>query len=187
MIPSRVQFEFLMSNFSLRSALKTAMKSGQSYLADTLISMRHLLLTFVASASLLALPASLDAQQPAKRTAKAPKPNSTPRISGCSANRNGTLHMVYRNGNEREQHRWDFALTPGSAKTITTYAGADENPLPSFSGDPLEARIVSTTAQHLAESLYESIQNCNFHVAAAVMLRRKGKTESYIINKHGDA
>ena len=114
-------------------------------------------------------------------------PNFTPRINGCLDDRFGAFCIIKKSEKFGINPIYNFGLEPGKARLITTYKGGNENPLLSFDGNPLEARIDSTTTRDICESIYDAIgpkQEENYRVSSAVMLRDdEGKIKGNIINR----
>jgi hypothetical protein len=107
------------------------------------------------------------------------KPNFTPRISGCIDDAFGALYVVKKsdNGIKSIATPFSYKLRPGRAWMITTYKGGNENPLLSFTGNPIEIGITSMSAEQICQSLYDAIgpKNRNYRISAAVMLLRNKK------------
>jgi hypothetical protein len=115
-------------------------------------------------------------------------PNNTLRISACVVGSHGAMHIVRCNEKgEKEQENHRFYLRPRVGKMITTYLGGNERPLKPFTGRPFDVEISSERAEDIAESLYAAIRGsnpeCNYRVAAAVMVINKGDFETKIINR----
>ncbi|MCP8308773.1 MAG: hypothetical protein H3Z53_11745 [archaeon] len=115
-------------------------------------------------------------------------PNNTPRISACVIESHGAMHIVRCNEKgEKEQENHRFYLRPRVGKMITTYSGGNERPLKPFTGRLLDVKFSSESAEDIAESLYAAIRGsspeCNYRVAAAVMMINKGGFETKIINR----
>ncbi len=88
------------------------------------------------------------------------KPNYTPRISGCAVDKKrACLSIIKKAGNDDSLRcHYDFPLIPGKGRLIATYAGPDQNPLPSFSGEPLEAGLFGDSPGEIAEDVYEALR-----------------------------
>ena len=117
-------------------------------------------------------------------------PHFTPRISGCIGEKEGSLYIVRKrpDNNYAEDQLFHIKLEPGQADTITTYNGINEEILLPFKEtESLSAKIASTTAKDICESLYFAIRpkdGIKYRVAAAViLLKEKEKLEFAIINK----
>jgi IMP cyclohydrolase len=117
-------------------------------------------------------------------------PAFTPRISGCLRN-GAALSMVLRARNgTAEREYFPVPLSPGEGKLISTYAGDNVDPLPSFRGEPLWVQLEGRRAQEQAGAIYNSLaprdpQN-DFRVAVAVVFShlRTSEMEVSIINRH---
>lgn len=74
---------------------------------------------------------------------------------------------------------------------ITTYAGENRDPLPSFSEEPVDLEIEEEKADAMAEAVYNALEpeqgKKDFRVAVACVFSsdvNSGEFEIYIINKH---
>jgi IMP cyclohydrolase len=126
------------------------------------------------------------------------KPNFTPRISGRmivtpSNYRYSTMELgiIKRRGEEKQAVREDFRLAPefsdgnGKAYGITTYTGANEEPLPPYEGKPFTIPIEAYSPPGLCEELGDMV-NRDFMVGiAAVIFKPSGKAEHSIRNFRG--
>lgn len=120
-------------------------------------------------------------------------PNHTPRISGCVRATSAALQVV-RHGKSIDRLATIFnlgGLEPGRARAISTYAGPNTNPLPSFPGEPLRIAIEALTLADFAEALYEAIgpgaaktgtEDLRVAVAAAAPLAHQDQ-RVHIINR----
>ena len=96
------------------------------------------------------------------RTFEPDEPNYTPRISAVINGFNYQMSILKSaEGNPDSTRRYFFDYTdelPGYGRIIHTYQN-DENPLPSFEGEPVLVKLVKesfeTYAQHVWESLNE--------------------------------
>ncbi len=96
------------------------------------------------------------------RTFEPDEPNYTPRISAVINGFNYQMSILKSaEGNPNSTRRYFFDYTdelPGYGRIIHTYQN-DENPLPSFEGEPVLVKLVKesfeTYAQHMWESLNE--------------------------------
>ena len=85
----------------------------------------------------------------------------TPRITGCilfdGASSSVALSII-RSGEQGEVRRDYFSvpLNDGQGKFISTYAGPNIRPTPSFAGEPLDIDLFSDNPHELAESLYSA-------------------------------
>lgn len=121
-------------------------------------------------------------------------PNFTPRISGLldAADAKGGYRLSILKALEgnpercvRCFYRYDEAL-PGYGHCIHTYQG-DDNPLPSFSGDPSLMPVPATARE--AAALYWPLLNTENRVAlfARAINRKTGTVETVIVNRHQNA
>ncbi len=120
-------------------------------------------------------------------------PNLTPRISGCLNQTNLGFYVIRRveppfNALDLDAEiiHSSFSLEPGKAKFVTTYHGGNENPLLSFSSEPLEAIVSSVNPDGIVDSLYEAIgpkNGNNYRVAAAVMMMNNGRVNVSLRNR----
>jgi IMP cyclohydrolase len=87
------------------------------------------------------------------------EPSFTPRISGCVLSGGGAALNIIKRDKEGYSMRntFEFALQPGRGKLIATYSGENEDPLPSFSGEPLDVDLTAEAAGDLAEAVYEAM------------------------------
>ncbi len=120
------------------------------------------------------------------------QPTFTPRISGCILpNKRAALSLIKRAVDGTSlRNIYDFRIVPGKGKMIMTYRGENQNPLPSFEGEPKEIDIAGTSAQEVAESIYSALApkegGRDFRVAVACVFRSGKKTnefETYVINR----
>jgi len=103
-------------------------------------------------------------------------PAYTPRIAGCLLpNRSAALGLIRRaedGSSLRSLH--GFIPKPGYGKAVMTYQGDPGDPLPSFTGEPVECAIPGGTARETAEALYEALAPApgrdDFRVAVASIL-----------------
>ena len=115
-------------------------------------------------------------------------PNFTPRISGCVSN-GAALNVIKRaEDGSAIRNFFEFPLIPGSGKLIATYTGVNENPLPSFSGEPQSVSIPWSTAEESVTALYEELgpegNAPDFRVAAAcVVMDQEGQVSLNIKNR----
>ena len=118
-------------------------------------------------------------------------PNYTPRISGL-VHKDGSYALSIlksADGNPDCNHRYFFgydAPLAGEGHFIHTYQ-ANENPLPSFEGEPRRVAITAPDANTLAKELWENLNEDN---KVSLFVRyidlESGKTEDCIINKNGN-
>lgn len=117
-------------------------------------------------------------------------PNYTPRISGL-LHKNGSYALSIlksADGNPDCNHRYFFgydAPLAGEGHFIHTYQ-ANENPLPSFEGEPRRVAITAPDANTLAKELWENLNEDN---KVSLFVRyvniETGETQDCIYNKNG--
>lgn len=119
-------------------------------------------------------------------------PHYTPRISGCLLpSGKACLSLIKRKKDGAPQKSFfAWRLEPGKGKLISTYSGAEKNPLPSFTGNPLDIGIKEKTAGDMAEAVYAALKPQNpekdYRVAVACVYAEKSNLQNYevhIINK----
>ncbi len=116
-------------------------------------------------------------------------PNHTPRISGCLIEdaalsivkraSDGTVHRVY----------FEVPKANGRGKLIATYTGVNTDPLPVFSGEPLDVEIPYASAKEAVAALYKALApekgNDDYRVAVAAVFRdTAGKIKFVIKNRN---
>ena len=116
-------------------------------------------------------------------------PNFTPRISGCIAGGAGLSVLKRAADGSVLRNFFEIPLIPGKGKMIATYTGANENPLPSFSGEPLDIDLPWASAEEAAQALYEALGpepgGTDFRVAAACAFADAGRAISLKVkNRH---
>lgn len=86
-------------------------------------------------------------------------PIFTPRISGCILpSKRAALSVIRREADgEALRSFFELPLTPGKGKMISTYGGENKDPLPSFLGEPIDLDLQETSAEAMAEAVYESL------------------------------
>jgi len=109
-------------------------------------------------------------------------PNFTPRISGIilAGEMHGQLGIIKRDPNTTGtpfthtdapiRQMWGYSLRGGLAYKITTYAGENKGPLPSFLGNPVELSIQGRMLDELVEEITPHMGNPEFRVSLAVAL-----------------
>ncbi len=86
-------------------------------------------------------------------------PNFTPRIAGCVTKDKGALYSVRKQSDAgRTISTTLFELREGEGYGITTYKGGNENPLLSYSGDPIHIKITSNDPADIAANLYSALR-----------------------------
>ncbi len=119
-------------------------------------------------------------------------PNFTPRISGCVLLRGEAALSIIKRGEKglAVKNYFQFSLSPGRGFLISTYAGENLEPLPSFKGEPLSLAIREKTSEAMASSLYKALapsrKDQDFRVsclAIYVGLDDINDFRAYIINR----
>jgi IMP cyclohydrolase len=100
-------------------------------------------------------------------------PNFTPRISGCITS--GAALSVLKRAEDGSVIRnyFKIPMIAGKGKLISTYTGVNQNPLPSFSGEPQDVEIPWTSAEEAVTAFYHALRPADgepdFRVTAAVV------------------
>ena len=110
-------------------------------------------------------------------------PNFTPRISGMIKGNSATLSILKKDGEGTNRNYFSYALQEGVCRIIHTYQ-ANENPLPSFFGEP-RLFPISGTADEIADKLWESLDAENKVSLLVKAISEDGTVETKIINKNG--
>jgi IMP cyclohydrolase len=119
-------------------------------------------------------------------------PTFTPRISGCILpNKSAALSLIRRSPDDSTlRNIFEFSLAPGKGRMITTYEGENNDPLPSFIGEPEEVEIQGFSPQEVAENVYMSLApkkgGEDFRVSVACVFGidiLSGKFDTHIINR----
>ena len=120
-------------------------------------------------------------------------PNWTPRISGIIHRENGEMNYAMSilksaEGDERSCERFTYAYSnpiAGRAKFIHTY-NADENPLPSFEGEPKTLELPDVDIDALTDLIWKNLNEDN---KVSLFVRyidiATGEYEQRIVNKNG--
>jgi IMP cyclohydrolase len=119
-------------------------------------------------------------------------PHFTPRISGCVLTGGAAGLSLIRRGADgaRIASFFSWTLETGRGKLIATYAGPEENPLPTFPGEPTAIEIGERTARETAEAVYQALQpgrpEKDYRVAVACISALRANHRNYdvfIINR----
>ena len=100
-------------------------------------------------------------------------PNFTPRISGCITS--GAALSVLKRAEDGSVIRnyFKIPMISGKGKLISTYTGVNQNPLPSFAGEPQDVEIPWTSAEEAVTAFYHVLGpddgEPDFRVTAAVV------------------
>jgi IMP cyclohydrolase len=120
-------------------------------------------------------------------------PIYTPRISGCVLPGNRAALNIIRRGTGGEPERMfhEFVPGPGEGRMISTYAGENADPLPSFRGEPKALALSESTARTMAEAVFGALgpkpDGPDFRVAVVCVFARPGDPSGLdlaIINRH---
>jgi IMP cyclohydrolase len=120
-------------------------------------------------------------------------PIYTPRISGCVlSGPSAALSIIRRGpGGAAERIFHEFVPEPGEGRMISTYAGENADPLPSFRGDPRILALSESTAEATAKAVFEALGpksgGPDFRVAVACAFARPvdpSGLDLAIINRH---
>jgi IMP cyclohydrolase len=118
------------------------------------------------------------------------EPAYTPRISGCIKNDSAALSIIKRakDGTSLKNY-FKIPLIPGKGKMIATYTGVNVNPLPSFTGEPVDIDIEAINAEKCVNDLYDALGplsgSDDFRVsAAAVFTKNKEDADISIKNRN---
>ncbi len=119
-------------------------------------------------------------------------PHFTPRISGCVLTGGAAALSLIKRGEDgtRLALSSSWVLEPGRGLLISTYEGPEQNPLPSFSGEPKAVEVGEVTAGEMAESIYQGLQpdipEKDYRVAVACIVALRPNLRNYdvhIINR----
>lgn len=86
-------------------------------------------------------------------------PHFTSRISGVVlSSHRGALGLIKRasDGNSMRNY-FEFPLRRGTGKMVATYKGKNQNPLPSFEGEPWEVKVSQPNPEKAAQEIYEAL------------------------------
>jgi IMP cyclohydrolase len=119
-------------------------------------------------------------------------PIFTPRISGCLVGGRGALSVVRRGplGDSLRSY-FEVGPQPGEGRLISTYEGANADPLPVFCGEPRPVALAGSSAAETAAAVYRDLGPApagkDFRVAVAsvfVSLADPKDIDVHIINRH---
>jgi IMP cyclohydrolase len=119
-------------------------------------------------------------------------PHFTPRISGCVLTGGTAALSLIRRGEDgkRLASFSSWVLQAGQGRLIATYSGPEEDPLPAFSGEPVDVKIGSASAKDMAEALYQALKPAfpkkDYRVAVACISALRVNLRNYdvhIINR----
>jgi IMP cyclohydrolase len=118
-------------------------------------------------------------------------PHFTPRISGCVLTGGAAGLGILRRGEDgaRQAAFRAWSVAAGKGRMISTYAGSEENPLPSFRGGPIEVEVGEAGARETAEAVFEALApqgDKDYRVAVACISALRANLRNYdvhIINR----
>ncbi len=119
-------------------------------------------------------------------------PHFTPRISGCVLTGGVAGLSLIKRGDDgtRLASFSSWVLEPGQGRLIATYSGLEENPLPSFSGEPMAVEIGEAGAKDMAEAVFQALKPAgpekDYRVAVACISALRTNLRNYdvhIINR----
>lgn len=119
------------------------------------------------------------------------EPNYTPRVSGCVTHEGAALSILKRAPDGSVMRNfYRIPLIDGAGRLIATYTGENANPLPSFTGEPVEVRIGGGTAEECVEEMYDALGPAagapDFRVSAAcAVMDSDGSMTLRVRNRHG--
>ena len=120
-------------------------------------------------------------------------PTFTPRISGCILpEKKAALSIIKRAPDSSSiKSYFDIPLIAGKGKMIATYEGKNTDPLPSFSGVPIDVEIQEKSPEETAKAIYNALgpheSKKDFRVAVACVFSKNLGSDQYdisIINRH---
>lgn len=124
-----------------------------------------------------------------------PDKYNTPRITGCVLEQNGTwtgaLHII-RSNDRQESVRECYVIdtTKQEAQFISTYAGPNVRPTPSFSGEPLLFDLPPGNCKEIATKIYAAFtpkdneEDVRVSVIAISINQQNHDRKTYIINRN---
>jgi IMP cyclohydrolase len=120
-------------------------------------------------------------------------PIFTPRISGCILPQKKAALSIIKRAPDGSSIRniFEIPLKPGRGKMISTYEGEDKDPLPAFTGDPIDVEIKEKKADDMAAAVYDALEPAHgkkdYRVSVVSVFYGNlnlNEYEIYIINKH---
>ncbi|MFH1073245.1 MAG: IMP cyclohydrolase [Nanoarchaeota archaeon] len=111
-------------------------------------------------------------------------PTFTPRISGCITDHGAGIAIIKRSiSGACTKEYYQALLHAGKGSLLATYQGQNIDPLPAFSGKPIEVALEGSTSHDIAEEVYARLGDLK--VGVAVVLQDKYKENDVaIINRH---
>jgi len=120
-------------------------------------------------------------------------PIFTPRISGCVLPQRKAALSIIKRAQDGSSMRniFKIPLIAGKGKMIATYGGENKDPLPAFTGEPIDIEISERKADNMAEAVYDALGpeagKKDYRVSVACVFSSNlssDEYEVYIINKH---
>ena len=116
------------------------------------------------------------------------EPNYTPRISGCITS-DASLSIIKRSINGScLKNIFQIHLIPGKGMMIATYSGINQNPIPSFEGEPKTVDLIYNNAENTAKAIYDALapdkNNNDFRVTVASVFQKNNNIDYHIINRN---
>ncbi len=120
-------------------------------------------------------------------------PIFTPRISGCILPQKKAALSIIKRASNGSSTRKIFAipLIPGKGKMISTYKGDNKDPLPTFTGEPIDVEIKENKAYNMAAAVYDALEPTagkkDYRVSVVSIFSgdlNSNEHEIHIINKH---
>lgn len=122
-----------------------------------------------------------------------PDKYSTPRITGCIARYNdvwsAALHIIRNDGTGKSTHdSFQLDMNSENAHFISTYAGPNIRPTPSFAGGPIPLEPLNGSAEEIAEYIYTAYapspekEDLRVSVVVVVVDKTSNKVIHHIIN-----
>ncbi len=104
----------------------------------------------------------------------------TPRIGGIVMREDNVAVLGILKKAENDEtlrYHFEFPLISGKGKSITTYAGPNVEPVPSFTGEPFDVELKGKTPEEIAEAVYEALKpeqgKDDFRVSVAVAFQER--------------
>ncbi len=117
------------------------------------------------------------------RTYEPDGPNFTPRISGLIEGDRAILSILKKDGEGTNRNFFEYDLQEGECRIIHTYQ-ANEEPLPSFMGEPRRFAL-SGTIDEITSAIWTSLNNENKVSLLVKTIAADGTVETKIVNKNG--
>lgn len=116
------------------------------------------------------------------------EPTYTPRISGCIA-KDASLSIIKRSINGScIKNIFQIPMIPGKGMMIATYNGLNQNPVPSFEGEPKTVDLIYKNAESTAKAVYNALEpgknKTDFRVTVTSVFQNKKNIDYYIINRN---